>query len=113
MVDDASFMRMVVKRVVEKGGHEVVGEASNGVEAVDMYKSISPDVVTMDITMPEKDGISALKDILAFDKNARVLMCSAMGQQNMVIESIKSGAKGFVVKPFEGDKVLDEVNKLI
>ena len=100
VTDDAAFMRMMVKDILTKGGHEVVGEAENGKQAVDKYKELKPDLVTMDITMPEMDGIEALKAIKAEDPNANVIMCSAMGQQAMVLEAIQAGAKDFVVKPF-------------
>ncbi len=113
IVDDAAFMRMMVKDILTKGGHTVVGEACNGVEALDKFKELKPDLVTMDITMPEKDGIQALKDIKAVDPKARVLMCSAMGQQAMVIEAIQAGAKDFIVKPFQADRVKEAVTKAL
>ena len=112
ITDDAAFMRMMVKDILTKGGHEVVGEAENGKQAVDKYKELKPDLVTMDITMPEMDGIEALKAIKAEDPNANVIMCSAMGQQAMVLEAIQAGAKDFVVKPFQADKVLSSVEKV-
>ncbi len=112
IVDDAAFMRMMLKDILTKNGHEVVGEGVNGSDAVEKYKSLSPDVVTMDITMPEMDGIAALKAIKALDPNAKVVMCSAMGQQAMVLESIQSGAKDFIVKPFQAEKVLETIGKL-
>jgi two-component system chemotaxis response regulator CheY len=113
VVDDAAFMRMMLKDMLTKHGHQVVAEASNGNEAVEMYKNYKPDVVTLDITMPEKDGIQALKEIRALDPNARVIMCSAMGQQQMVIEAIQAGAKDFCVKPFQPDRVLEAINKVL
>ena len=113
ITDDAAFMRMMVKDILTKGGHEVVGEAENGKMAVDKYKELKPDLVTMDITMPEMDGLEALKAIKAQDGNAKVIMCSAMGQQAMVIEAIQNGAKDFIVKPFQADKVLASVSKVI
>lgn len=113
VVDDASFMRMMLKDILTKGGHEVVGEATNGAEALEMCKELSPDVVTMDITMPEVDGIQGLKSIRAFDNNAKVVMCSAMGQQAMVIEAIQNGASDFIVKPFNADRVLEAVNHAV
>ena len=113
VVDDAAFMRKMVTDALTKGGHEVVGEASNGSEAVDRFQELRPEVTTLDITMPEKDGISALKEILAFDPSARVIMCSALGQESKVLESIKAGAKDFVVKPFQADRVLEAVGKAL
>ena len=113
VVDDAVFMRMKLKDILEKNGYEVVAEAQNGAEAVEKYKSEKPDLVTMDITMPEMDGVQALKAIKAFDSSARVIMCSAMGQQSMVMEAIQSGALDFIVKPFDGDRVLQAVEKAI
>jgi two-component system chemotaxis response regulator CheY len=113
VVDDAAFMRKMVTDALTKGGHEVVGEASNGAEAVDRFQELRPEVTTLDITMPEKDGISALKEILAFDPSARVIMCSALGQESKVLESIKAGAKDFVVKPFQADRVLEAVGKAL
>lgn len=111
--DDAAFMRMMVKDILTKNGYEVVGEAVNGQDAIGKYKELSPDLTTMDITMPEMDGIQALKEIRGFDGNACVIMCSAMGQQAMVIESIQAGAKDFIVKPFQQDRVLEAVKKAI
>lgn len=112
IVDDASFMRMMIKNILEDGGYEIAGEARNGQEAVEKYKSINPDLVTLDITMPEKDGIQAAKEILEFDEQARIIMCSAMGQQAMVIDAIQAGAKDFIVKPFKPDRVLDAIEKI-
>lgn len=113
IVDDAAFMRMMLKDILNKNGYDVCGEACNGNEALDKYKELKPDLVTLDITMPEKDGISALKDIMAFDSNAKCVMCSAMGQQAMVIEAIQSGAKDFIVKPFQADRVLESIRKVL
>jgi two-component system, chemotaxis family, chemotaxis protein CheY len=113
VVDDALFMRKMVADVVTKGGHEVVGEASNGVEAVEQFRALKPDVVTLDITMPEKDGLAALAEIVAIDPGAVVIMCSALGQQSKVLESIKLGAKDFIVKPFQPDRVLDAIAKAL
>mgnify|MGYP002512304802 CR=1 FL=1 len=110
--DDAAFMRMMIKNVLAKGGYNVVGEAENGAKAVEKYKELSPDLVLMDITMPEMDGIQALKEIKAIDGGAKVIMCSAMGQQAMVVESIQAGAKDFIVKPFQEDRVLEAVKKV-
>ena len=113
VVDDASFMRMMIKDILTKEGHNVVGEAGNGIEAINKYKELKPDIVTMDITMPELDGIGAVKKIKAEDLNAKILMCSAMGQQAMVIDAIKAGAGGFIVKPFQADKVLASITELL
>ena len=113
VVDDAAFMRKMVSDALTSGGHEIVGEASNGVEAFSQFQALKPDVMTLDITMPEKDGLAALKDILAFDPTAKVVMCSALGQESKVLESIKAGAKDFVVKPFQADRVLEAVGKAL
>lgn len=111
--DDAAFMRMMIKDILTKNGYNVVGEAENGAKAVEKYNELKPDLVLMDITMPEMDGIQALKAIKAADSSAMVIMCSAMGQQAMVIESIQSGAKDFIVKPFQADRVLEAVQKVV
>ncbi len=113
VVDDAAFMRMMIKDIITKNGYEVAGEAENGAVAVAKYKELSPDLVLMDITMPEVDGIQAVKQIKAFDANAKVVMCSAMGQQAMVIEAIQSGAKDFIVKPFQADRIIEAIKKVI
>ncbi len=113
IVDDAAFMRMMIKDILTKNGFEVVGEANDGAQAVEQYQELSPDLVTMDITMPEKDGITALKEIKSFDPNAKVIMCSAMGQQAMVIDAIQAGAKDFIVKPFQADRVLEAIKKTL
>lgn len=111
--DDAAFMRMMIKDILSKNGYNVAGEAENGLKAVEKYKEVSPDLVLMDITMPEMDGIQALKEIKKADPGALVIMCSAMGQQAMVIESIQAGAKDFIVKPFQADRVLEAVKKVV
>ncbi|MGB9614668.1 MAG: chemotaxis protein CheY [Fervidobacterium sp.] len=113
VVDDAAFMRMMLKDILTKAGHEVVGEAANGLEAVEKYKELKPDVVTMDITMPEMNGIDAIKEIKKFDPNATVIVCSAMGQQAMVIEAIQAGAKDFIVKPFQAARVIEAIQKVL
>jgi two-component system chemotaxis response regulator CheY len=113
VVDDAAFMRKMVGDVLTRGGHEVVGEAGNGLEAIARYQELKPEVTTLDITMPEKDGISALKEIIELDPSAKVVMCSALGQESKVLESIKLGAKDFVVKPFQADRVLEAVGKAL
>jgi len=106
-------MRMMIKDILTKNGYNIAGEAENGVKAVEKYNELKPDLVLMDITMPEMDGIEALKKIKAADAGASVIMCSAMGQQAMVIESIQSGAKDFIVKPFQADRVIEAVQKVV
>jgi two-component system chemotaxis response regulator CheY len=113
VVDDAAFMRKVVSDALTSGGHEVVGEAGNGNEAVQRYQELHPELTTLDITMPEKDGLAALAEIISIDPAARVLMCSALGQESKVIESIKLGAKDFVVKPFQPPRLLEAVTKAL
>ncbi len=113
IADDAAFMRMMLKDILSKSGYNIVAEAANGQEAVEKFQQFKPDLVTMDITMPQKDGISALKEIMQECPTARVVMCSAMGQQAMVIESIQAGAKDFIVKPFKPDRVLESILKVI
>ena len=113
VVDDAAFMRMIVRDILSKNGYEVVGEAENGMKAVEKYQELHPDLTTMDITMPEMDGISAVKAIRKIDPNAKIIMCSAMGQQAMVIEAIQAGARDFIVKPFQADRVLEAVRKAV
>lgn len=113
IVDDAAFMRMMIKDILTKNGYNVVGEAENGAKAFEKYNELKPDLVLMDITMPEVDGIAALKKIKGADPNAMVIMCSAMGQQAMVIEAIQGGAKDFIVKPFQPERVLEAVKKVV
>ena len=113
VVDDAAFMRMMVKDILSKNGYEVVGEAENGMKAVEKFNELRPDLVTMDITMPEMDGISAVKAIKKIEPSAKIVMCSAMGQQAMVIEAIQAGARDFIVKPFQADRVLEAVRKAV
>lgn len=113
IVDDAAFMRMMIKDILTKNGYEVVGEAENGLVAVNLYKELKPDLVTMDITMPEMDGISAVKAIKQLDPGAKIIMCSAMGQQMMVMEAIQAGARDFIVKPFQQERVLQAVKKAL
>lgn len=112
IVDDAAFMRMMLKDILTKANYEVVGEASNGQEAIEKYQELKPNFVTMDITMPIKDGIQAIKEIKKIDPNAKIIVCSAMGQQAMVIESIQAGAKDFIVKPFQANRVIEALQKL-
>ena len=113
IVDDAAFMRMMIKDILEKNGYEVCGEAPNGLVAVELYNKEKPDIVTMDITMPDMDGIEAVKNIRATNPDAKIIMCSAMGQQSMVIEAIHNGAKDCIVKPFQNDRVLDAIKRQI
>ncbi|MDF9409326.1 response regulator [Pelotomaculum isophthalicicum JI] len=113
IVDDAAFMRMMIKNIVSKNGYEVVGEAENGQIAVELYKQHKPDLVTMDITMPEMNGIEGVKAIRSIDPNANVIMCSAMGQQAMVMEAIQAGAKDFIVKPFQQDRILQAIERVM
>ena len=111
IVDDAAFMRMMIKDILTKNGYDVVGEAADGAQAVEKYKELQPDLVTMDITMPEMDGIEALKEIKKINPDSTVIMCSAMGQQAMVIDAIQAGAKDFIVKPFQAERVIEAINK--
>ena len=113
VVDDVVFMRMMIKDILRKGGYEVVGEAEDGAKAIEKYRELKPDLVTMDITMPDMDGITAVKEIRKIDPNALIIMCSAMGQQAMVIDAIQAGAKDFVVKPFQPDRVLEAIRKVL
>jgi two-component system, chemotaxis family, chemotaxis protein CheY len=113
VVDDAAFMRKLLTDALVSGGHEVVGEAGNGVEAVARYQELKPELTTLDITMPEKDGLSALAEIMAIDPSAKVIMCSALGQEGKVLEAVKLGAKDFVVKPFQPPRVLEAVDKAL
>lgn len=113
IVDDAAFMRMIIKGILTKLGHQVIGEAKNGLEAVNMYAELRPDFVTMDITMPEMDGIKAAQEICSQNPQAKVIMCSAMGQQQMVMDAIRAGAKDFVVKPFNEERVKEALKRVI
>lgn len=113
VVDDAAFMRMMLKNILTDNGYEICGEASNGNEAVQKYKELRPDLVTLDITMPEIDGLTAVKLIKEVDKDANIVMCSAMGQQLMVIEAIQNGAKDFIVKPFNESRVVESIGKAL
>ncbi|AJS59159.1 MULTISPECIES: response regulator [Paenibacillus] len=113
IVDDAAFMRMMIRDILTKNGFEVVGEAQDGAQAIEKFKEVRPDLITMDITMPEMDGIAALKEIKKIDPSAKVIMCSAMGQQAMVIDAIQAGAKDFIVKPFQSDRVVEAINKTL
>ncbi|WP_027718304.1 response regulator [Desulfovirgula thermocuniculi] len=113
VVDDAAFMRMMIKNIITKNGYEVAGEAENGKQAVQLYAELKPDVVTMDITMPEMNGIEAVKAIRALDPNANIVMVSAMGQQAMVMDAIQAGAKDFIVKPFQQDRLLQALERVL
>ncbi|MCL2226455.1 MAG: response regulator [Oscillospiraceae bacterium] len=112
IVDDAAFMRISIKNMLTKNGYEVVGEAENGAIGVELYKELQPDIVTMDITMPEMSGLDALKEITKIDPQSKVVMVSAMGQEAMVREAIVSGAKGFIVKPFKEEGIIAAIKKL-
>lgn len=113
IVDDALFMRRMLADVLVKGGYELIAEAANGKEALEQYKTTKPDIVTMDIIMPEVDGIEAVRQIIKFDKNAKIIMVSAMGQQQLVVEAIQAGAKDFIVKPFEASRILDTIERVL
>jgi two-component system chemotaxis response regulator CheY len=113
VADDASFMRQMIREIVEAEGHEVVGEASDGDEAVEEWKRLHPDVVTMDIVMPRRSGIDAVKGIMSIDSTARVVMCSALGQETLVQEALQAGARDFIVKPFKPDSVIATLNKVL
>ena len=113
VVDDAAFMRMMIKDILVKNGYEVIGEAGDGAQAVEKYQELKPDLVTLDITMPDVDGIEALRKIRSVDPGAKVIMCSAMGQQAMVIDAIQAGAKDFIVKPFQAERVLEAIRKAL
>lgn len=111
ITDDTAFMRMTLKNVIQKNGFDVIGEAADGEEAVSKYKELKPDLVTMDITMPKMDGITAIKEIMKHDSNAKIIVCSAMGQKPMVIEALNAGAKDFLVKPFDAERVIEALHK--
>ncbi|MFA5536856.1 MAG: response regulator [Bacillota bacterium] len=112
IVDDAAFMRLSLKNILEKNGHQVIGEAENGKVGIMRYRELNPDVVTLDITMPEMDGLTALKEIKKIDNNAKVIIVSAMGQEGFVREAIMYGAKSFIVKPFSEEHVLKVLNSI-
>ncbi|MBS8263667.1 response regulator [Mesobacillus sp. LC4] len=113
IVDDAKFMRITLTNILKKANHEIVGEAENGREAVALYRELKPDLVTMDITMPEMSGLDAVKEIKKDFKDAKIIMCSAMGQQKMVVDAIEAGAKDFIVKPFDDSQVVDSVSRVL
>ena len=111
--DDAIFMRTMISDILSGAGYEVVGEAETGVQAIERYQALKPDLVTMDIVMPDMGGIDAVREIVKGDANAKILMCSAMGQQALVVEAIQAGAKDFVVKPFQPSRVLEAVQRVL
>jgi len=113
LVDDASFMRMMLKNILVGSGYEVIGEAENGAKAVEQFKALKPDLVIMDIIMPEMGGIDAVREIIKGNPTAKILMCSSMGQQSLVVEAIQAGAKDFIVKPFQPSNVLEAVKKVL
>ncbi|TES92081.1 MAG: response regulator [Candidatus Cloacimonadota bacterium] len=113
IVDDAIFMRKMIGDILRKEGYEICGEAENGIEAISKYKELHPDLVTMDIIMPDMSGIDAVQEIVNFDSNARILMVSAMGQQSLVVEAIQKGAKDYVIKPFQPSRVLEAVERVL
>ena len=113
IADDASFMRQMIREIIEPEGFEVVGEATDGIEAVEQYQELHPELVTMDIVMPKRSGIDAVKGILATDPGACVVMCSALGQEALVQEALQAGARDFIVKPFKPDSVLSTLRKVI
>jgi two-component system chemotaxis response regulator CheY len=112
VVDDAKFMRMTLSNILNQAGHEVIGEGENGKEAVSLYRELKPDLVTLDITMPEMSGLEAVREIKKEFPSAKVIMCSAMGQKKMVVEAIEAGAKDFIVKPFDEARVVDAINRI-
>jgi len=113
IADDASFMRQMIREIIEPEGHEVVGEATNGIEAVDLFNELSPDLVTMDIVMPKRSGIDAVKAIIAEHPMACIVMCSALGQETLVMEALQAGARDFIVKPFKPDSVISTIANLL
>ncbi|WP_461200895.1 response regulator [Anoxybacillus sp. TBDG-1] len=113
IVDDAKFMRMTLANILKKVNHEVIGEAENGREAVELYIELKPDVVTLDITMPVMSGLEAVKEIKLHDPDAKIIMCSAMGQQKMVVEAIEAGALDFIVKPFDESRVIEAIRRVL
>lgn len=113
IVDDAIFMRTMLRNIFVESGFEVIGEAGNGNDAVEKYRALMPDLTTLDIVMPEKNGIEALKAIIAFDPRARVVMCSALGQESLIIEALEAGARDFIVKPFKPAKVVEVAQKVL
>jgi two-component system chemotaxis response regulator CheY len=113
VADDLSFMRMVQKEILSDKGYEVVGEAADGIEAVDKYKQLHPDIVILDITMPHMNGLEAMRKIFEYDRNAKIVICSALGQQQLIVEAIKAGVRDFIVKPFKAERVISAIEKAI
>jgi two-component system, chemotaxis family, chemotaxis protein CheY len=113
IIDDAKFMRMTLKNILEKANHQVIGEGENGIQAVELYRKLQPDLVIMDITMPEMSGIEAIKAIKNEFPQAKIIICSAIGQHKMVVEAIKAGAKDFIVKPFDENRLLEAVHRVL
>jgi len=113
VVDDAAFMRMMLKNILSANGHEVIGEAENGIQSMEKYEQLKPELITMDVVMPQMDGIEATKEIMRNHPEAKVVMCTAVGQQAKVLEAMKAGARGYIVKPFQAPKVLDELKKVL
>jgi two-component system, chemotaxis family, chemotaxis protein CheY len=113
VADDLSFMRMVQKEILLDKGYDVVGEAADGLEAVDKYKQLRPDVIILDITMPHMNGLEAMRKIFEFDKNAKIIICSALGQQQLIVEAIKAGVRDFIVKPFKAERVISAIEKAV
>ena len=113
VADDASFMRQMIREIVEAEGYEVCGEASDGIEAVELFKELHPDICTMDIVMPRRSGIDAVRAVVELDPSARIVMCSALGQETLVTEAMQAGAKDFIVKPFKPDSVLSTLKRVL
>jgi len=111
VADDLSFMRMVQREILQDKGYDVVGEAADGLEAVDKYKQLRPDIIILDITMPHMNGLEAMRKIFEFDKNAKIIICSALGQQQLIVEAIKAGVRDFIVKPFKAERVISAIEK--
>lgn len=113
LADDLSFMRMVQKDILEAKGYKIVGEASDGIEAVEKYQALNPDIIILDITMPNMNGLDAMYNIFKLDSGARIIMCSALGQQQLIVEAIKAGVKDFIVKPFKSERMLSAIEKAL
>lgn len=113
LADDLSFMRMVQKEILEEKGYTIVGEASDGIEAIERYETLRPDVIILDITMPNMNGLDAMHRIFEFDRAAKIIICSALGQQQLIVEAIKAGVKDFIVKPFKPERILSAIEKAL
>ena len=113
LADDLSFMRMIQKEILTEKGYEVVGEASDGLEAIEKYTELKPDIVVLDITMPNMNGLEAMKKILKIDPKAKIIVCSALGQQKLIVEAIQSGVKDFIVKPFKPERMFSAIEKAL